>query len=731
MTIKARIAATGIATIVALAVLTGINYYGSKEVRNTADSNTLRVHQEETSSSMENAALALTLEALGALIDRHTGAVAQKRLEIISNSATTLTDNMRALQEAMDTEEEKEAVRIVADRAPRLIQAVQKDLVSLVQSSATRSGEIEAEFERMDDVIDEQGDRVENSLRALFDLVYGRWQTFGLDIDRTREMEQLLLLKDMQLAQITLVLAAMDSIIDRNEGRVSDERLEIINNKSAFLFDGVEQLRNLLKTTAELALVEEISGGLQELGVLVKDQLPTFIARASAEQKQVEEAFQALEKEIDELSETVVRNLSLINRSIAAEVLEANEDMERHMVSNFRLSIVVSFCVAVGLAVLFLFFGRSVLGPVSKALAYARSVASGNLEEQKPRLGTDEIGDMAQAVFTMVDKLKEIIHTAEDKTQEAREQSEKASKAVLEAQQAKSAAERARSDGLNEAADRLMDVVDALSSASEQLSAQVQQVNKGADIQNKRMEETATSMEEMNSTVLEVARNASGAAESAESARQMATEGRDVVGRVIKAVDAVLERTTSMKQSLGGLGQEAESIGSIMGVINDIADQTNLLALNAAIEAARAGEAGRGFAVVADEVRKLAEKTMSATKEVGAAITAIQNGTRRNIEEMGDAERAVQESNHLAGKAGEALGRIVEIVGATTDLVRNIATAAEQQSAASEEINQAVEEVSRVSSETADGMNQSMAAIAELAKLASNLRQLIEDLRRG
>ncbi len=377
------------------------------------------------------------------------------------------------------------------------------------------------------------------------------------------------------------------------------------------------------------------------------------------------------------------------------------------------------------------FIARSIARPLISLTGFALAVARGELNRSSDLNQKDEVGQLSDSMNSMVAELRNKINEANQKTELAAAKTDEANQALTEAEEAKNEAIRARSDGLNEAADRLMDVVDALSSASEQLSAQVQQVNKGADIQNKRMEETATSMEEMNSTVLEVARNASGAAESAESARQMATEGRDVVGRVIKAVDAVLERTTSMKQSLGGLGQEAESIGSIMGVINDIADQTNLLALNAAIEAARAGEAGRGFAVVADEVRKLAEKTMSATKEVGAAITAIQNGTRRNIEEMGDAERAVQESNHLAGKAGEALGRIVEIVGATTDLVRNIATAAEQQSAASEEINQAVEEVSRVSSETADGMNQSMAAIAELAKLASNLRQLIEDLRRG
>ncbi len=179
------------------------------------------------------------------------------------------------------------------------------------------------------------------------------------------------------------------------------------------------------------------------------------------------------------------------------------------------------------------------------------------------------------------------------------------------------------------------------------------------------------------------------------------------------------------------LGNEAENIGSIMSVINDIADQTNLLALNAAIEAARAGDAGRGFAVVADEVRKLAEKTMAATKEVGDAITAIQSGTRRNIEEMGEAELAVEQSTELASRAGESLGQIVEIVAITTDQVRAIATAAEQQSAASEEITQAIEDVTRISNDTSEDMNQAQDAIMQLANLASQLKIMTEELRQS
>jgi methyl-accepting chemotaxis protein len=177
------------------------------------------------------------------------------------------------------------------------------------------------------------------------------------------------------------------------------------------------------------------------------------------------------------------------------------------------------------------------------------------------------------------------------------------------------------------------------------------------------------------------------------------------------------------------LGSQAQSIGGVMNVISDIADQTNLLALNAAIEAARAGEAGRGFAVVGDEVRKLAEKTMSATQEVGANITAIQQSARTNINEVGAAAKAVTEATELANTSGQALTEIVTLASANSSVVASIATAAEEQSATSEEINRAIEEISRIVVDTANGMVQSSAAVQELSQMAQELNTVMAGLR--
>lgn len=292
-------------------------------------------------------------------------------------------------------------------------------------------------------------------------------------------------------------------------------------------------------------------------------------------------------------------------------------------------------------------------------------------------------------------------------------------------------AERAKEEGMLQAAQQLESIVEIVTSASEELSAQIEQSSHGAEEQAGRVGETASAMEEMNATVLEVAKSASSAASTADQAKTKAAEGANVVTKVVQGIEEVQNQSHEMKNDMGILGRQAEGIGQILNVISDIADQTNLLALNAAIEAARAGDAGRGFAVVADEVRKLAEKTMTATKEVGDAIRGIQDGTKKNIENVDRSGRTIEEVTRLANNSGESLREIVSLAERTTDQVRSIATASEQQSATSEEINRSIESVNRISSETADAMRQSAQAVTELANQAQILKQLIDEMKSG
>ncbi|MDR0239462.1 MAG: methyl-accepting chemotaxis protein [Deltaproteobacteria bacterium] len=278
-------------------------------------------------------------------------------------------------------------------------------------------------------------------------------------------------------------------------------------------------------------------------------------------------------------------------------------------------------------------------------------------------------------------------------------------------------------------ADQAASIANRVATASEQLSAQVEEVARGAEQQRSRTESTATAMTEMNSTVLEVARNAGHASEQSEATRNKANDGSALVNKVVDSINLVHKVSATLQTNMQELGTQAESIGGVMNVISDIADQTNLLALNAAIEAARAGEAGRGFAVVADEVRKLAEKTMSATQEVGGNIAAIQQSARTNINEVRDAAKAVAEATDLANASGKALHEIVELASVNSSVVASIATAAEEQSATSEEISHAIEDISKIVGDTANGMVQASAAVQELSKMAQELNTVMGELR--
>ncbi|MDR2893374.1 MAG: methyl-accepting chemotaxis protein [Deltaproteobacteria bacterium] len=272
-------------------------------------------------------------------------------------------------------------------------------------------------------------------------------------------------------------------------------------------------------------------------------------------------------------------------------------------------------------------------------------------------------------------------------------------------------------------------IADQVASASQELSGQVEQVSHGAEMQRDRVESTASAMTEMNSTVLEVARNAGQASEQSNITKEKATAGAELVNNVVRSMNDINEVTTRLQHAMQDLGQQAENIGGVINVISDIADQTNLLALNAAIEAARAGEAGRGFAVVADEVRKLAEKTMSATQEVGTSIHSIQQSARTNIDEVGSAVNGISEATELANESGVALQEIVELAAANSSVVTSIATAAEEQSATSEEINRSIEQINQVVGETTEGMMQSAQSVQALSDMAQELRQVMDTLK--
>jgi methyl-accepting chemotaxis protein len=232
-------------------------------------------------------------------------------------------------------------------------------------------------------------------------------------------------------------------------------------------------------------------------------------------------------------------------------------------------------------------------------------------------------------------------------------------------------------------------------------------------------------MEEMSASVVEVARKSTDACRTAEEAGSQATEGGNVVEKTVVEMKGIADQVTESARSVNNLGKKSEQIGQIISVINDIADQTNLLALNAAIEAARAGEHGRGFAVVADEVRKLAERTTTATEEVARSIREIQTDTGAAVGCIEEGTKKVQSGVQFATNAGEALRKIVQGSENVRQMVQSIAAAAEEQSAAGEQISKSVEQINAVTRESAEGAQQSSKAAAELSKQAELLERLV------
>ncbi|BBU42207.1 methyl-accepting chemotaxis protein [Pseudomonas putida] len=329
---------------------------------------------------------------------------------------------------------------------------------------------------------------------------------------------------------------------------------------------------------------------------------------------------------------------------------------------------------------------RQIIIPLRQTLRAAERVANGDLTQSLPVQRRDELGQLQASMQRMTQGLRELI------------------------------------GGIG-------DGVTQIASAAEQLSAVTEQTSAGVNNQKVETDQVATAMNQMTATVHEVARNAEQASEAALMADQQAREGDRVVGEAVAQIERLAGEVVNSSEAMNQLKAESDKIGSVLDVIKSVAQQTNLLALNAAIEAARAGEAGRGFAVVADEVRSLAQRTQQSTEEIEELIAGLQSGTQRVATVMDNSRQLTDSSVELTRRAGSSLETITRTVSSIQAMNQQIATAAEEQTAVAEEINRSVMNVRDISDQTSAASEETASSSVELARLGTHLQGLVGRFR--
>jgi methyl-accepting chemotaxis protein len=367
-----------------------------------------------------------------------------------------------------------------------------------------------------------------------------------------------------------------------------------------------------------------------------------------------------------------------------------NTELEKRAAGTLKISTSVSIimCIVFILIVVSIFFGiiRSITGQLQKVIFVADRIAEGELAVEVQVTSNDETGQLMTAMRTMTENLRTIIN--------------KISATSIQ-----------------------------VAAASNQLNSNAEHIATGAEKVAVQASSVATAGEEMSATSSDIAQNCQMAADGAKRASQSASDGAAVVERTVAVMGQIAEKVQDSAKTLESLGARSDQIGAIIGTIEDIADQTNLLALNAAIEAARAGEQGRGFAVVADEVRALAERTTRATKEIGEMIKAIQRETKDAVAAMEQGVQQVETGTVEAARSGEALRDILAQIKDVTMQVNQIATAAEEQTATTREISSSMHQITDVVLQTSEEAHESATAAAQLNGNAEELQRLVKQFK--
>jgi methyl-accepting chemotaxis protein len=434
-----------------------------------------------------------------------------------------------------------------------------------------------------------------------------------------------------------------------------------------------------------------------------------------------ESALEIFNTETQEALSEVQKRLNAIRTHFDESSIASSEQMNSGIKGTTNAVLFLAIAgVLIGIAAAF-FITRGISKPIGKITSIAEEISVGDVQHDIDISSKDEVGMLAQSFRNLIEYIKELVGVSEkiasgDLRVEVNPRSEK---------DALGLSLKDMVDQLNIIMKELGENADQLVSAATEITSSSEQMATGARDQTQQATQVATAIEEMTATILQTSRNTNEATDLSKAASDLASSGSGIVTDTIEGMRKISDSTGNTGNIISDLANASDKIGEIISVIDDIADQTNLLALNAAIEAARAGEQGRGFAVVADEVRKLAERTVKATGEVTDMIKGIQKDSSSAVEAMDGAGKLVVEGQDLSNKAGESLTEILQVSGKVMDMIQQIATASEEQSAAAEEISKNVEHISSVTKETATGAEQSASAAEQLNRQAEGLKTMV------
>ena len=484
-----------------------------------------------------------------------------------------------------------------------------------------------------------------------------------------------------EFTQLTLRLRVLSyRLLVNREPDVQQKTMELFDLRNQQIRDAQKVYEQLIEGPEERAAYDKYVQLLAQYRQL-EERMKTF-----SRNNQVDDLRKLLNTELLANSEEVNAALAKLLEINTLQIDKTDRNAGDQYSMSFNL-VITLLVIATGLTVLFAWLlTNSITKPIANALSAAEEIAEGNLTRPITVDGEDEAGRLLLAMSKMQDKLRDTLQ-------------------------------------------RISGSATQLASAAEELNSVTDESARGLTQQNNEIEQAATAVNEMTSAVEEVARNAVSTSEASKNATTSAGDGRDLVQETVSAIERMSADVQSTATLIGDLANESRDIGKVLDVIRGLADQTNLLALNAAIEAARAGEAGRGFAVVADEVRALAHRTQQSTSEIERMIGSIQSGTEHAVDSMRNSTERAESTLNIARGAGLSLDTINSAIVEINERNLVIASAAEEQAQVAREVDRNLVNIRDLSVQSATGASQTSAASGELSRLAVDLNGMVGRFR--